>query len=97
MSVFFRSFISRVKGSVVNLANPSLYKNASKGLNYVTKTYILMSNLCPLINKGFLRYFYNTTGSAYITSDTSLITVIPLPRDLLVGFIIQILCCPSVS
>ena len=57
MNVFFKSFISSVNGSVVNLANPSLYKNASKGLNYVTKTYILISNLWPFINNGFFKYF----------------------------------------
>jgi len=48
-----------------------------------------MSNLCPLISSGFLRYFWTTKGSAVLKASNSLTTLIPLPLDFPGGLIIQ--------
>ena len=56
MYLLFLSVGSNENGIVLNLPKPSLYKNISKGFTDVTITYILKSNLYPLINKGFFIY-----------------------------------------
>jgi len=40
--------------SLANLARPSLYTYILNGSYEVTSTYILKSNLCPLMSKGLV-------------------------------------------